>query len=91
MPPAGFETTIPASERAQTNASDLAATGIGVVLLVHEINCIQFSSITRRNFFLHGSISRSEPWPPRYLGFAMTLTHTLQSVGVIWTSDQPDP
>jgi hypothetical protein len=29
MPPAGFEPTIPASERPQTYALDLAATGIG--------------------------------------------------------------
>jgi hypothetical protein len=29
MPPAGFETAIPASERQQTHALDRAATGIG--------------------------------------------------------------
>ena len=29
MPPAGFELTIPASERPQTNALDRAATGTG--------------------------------------------------------------
>jgi hypothetical protein len=29
MPPAGFEPTIPASERPQTHALDCAATGIG--------------------------------------------------------------
>jgi hypothetical protein len=29
MPPAGFESAIPASERPQTHALDLAATGIG--------------------------------------------------------------
>ena len=29
MPPAGFEPTIPASERPQTHALDRAATGIG--------------------------------------------------------------
>jgi hypothetical protein len=33
MPPAGFETTIPASELPQTNALDRAATGIGFVPL----------------------------------------------------------
>jgi hypothetical protein len=30
MPPAGFEPTIPASERPQTHALDSAATGIGI-------------------------------------------------------------
>jgi hypothetical protein len=29
MPPAGFEPTIPTSERSQTHASDQTATGIG--------------------------------------------------------------
>jgi hypothetical protein len=29
MPPAGFESTIPASERPQTHVLDRAATGIG--------------------------------------------------------------
>jgi hypothetical protein len=29
MPPEGFETTVPASERPQTRALDRAATGIG--------------------------------------------------------------
>jgi hypothetical protein len=32
MPPAGFETTIPASERPQTYALGRAATGIGILL-----------------------------------------------------------
>jgi hypothetical protein len=31
MPPAGFETAIPVSERPQTHALDRAATGIGAV------------------------------------------------------------
>jgi hypothetical protein len=30
MPPAGFEPTIPASERSQTHALDCAVTGIGL-------------------------------------------------------------
>jgi len=33
IPPAGFETTIPASERPQTHILDLAATGIGLACL----------------------------------------------------------
>jgi hypothetical protein len=32
MPPAGFEPTIPASERAQTQALDRAATGLGITV-----------------------------------------------------------
>ena len=35
MPPAGFESTIPASERPRTHALDLAATGIGTSMLVN--------------------------------------------------------
>ena len=31
MPPAGFETAIPAGGRQQTNALDRAATGIGII------------------------------------------------------------
>jgi hypothetical protein len=27
--------------------------------------------------------------PPQYHGFTITLRHTPQSVGVLWTSDQP--
>jgi hypothetical protein len=34
MPPAGFEPTIPVSERPQTHALDSAATGIGTVCTV---------------------------------------------------------
>jgi hypothetical protein len=33
MPPAGFETTIPVSERPQTHALDRTATGIGYVFI----------------------------------------------------------
>jgi hypothetical protein len=37
MPPAGFEPTIPASERLSTHALDRAATGIGLaVFIIHE-------------------------------------------------------
>jgi len=34
MPLAGFEPAIPENERPQTHDSDLAATGIGTVLLI---------------------------------------------------------
>jgi len=39
MPPAGFEPTIPASERQQTHALDRAATGIDPTLLGNLTNC----------------------------------------------------
>jgi hypothetical protein len=35
MPPAGFETAIPASERPQTHALDRAATAIGSLLYIN--------------------------------------------------------
>jgi len=35
MPPAGFEPTIPASERPQTHPFDCAATGIGIFALLN--------------------------------------------------------
>jgi hypothetical protein len=34
MPPAGFETAIPASERPQTDAIELSATGIGTYIIL---------------------------------------------------------
>jgi hypothetical protein len=38
MPPAGFEPTIPAIKRPQTNTLDRAATGIGIILLTVKLN-----------------------------------------------------
>jgi hypothetical protein len=32
----------------------------------------------------------SGPGPPHYRGFTITLGHTPHSVGLLWTSDQPD-
>ena len=41
-------------------------------------------------FFLHGAIAPSGSGPP-FRGFAISLTHThTHSVGLLWTSDQPD-
>jgi len=37
MPPAGFEISIPASERPQTHALDRNAAGINLVLLIEKI------------------------------------------------------
>ena len=39
MPPAGFESTTPASERLQTHALDRAATGIGGDTLLNQLIC----------------------------------------------------
>jgi hypothetical protein len=38
MPPAGFETAIPASERPQTHALERVATGIGNLLNLLKLN-----------------------------------------------------
>ena len=35
MPPAGFENTVPSSERSQTQALDRAATGIGSYIYLY--------------------------------------------------------
>jgi hypothetical protein len=48
MPPAGFESTIPISERSQTHALDRAATGIGDKFIAY--------LFTR----LHGTINPSD-------------------------------
>jgi hypothetical protein len=45
MPPAGFETAIPAGERLQTHSLDSSATGIGTVLTLQ--NLIQIFSFLR--------------------------------------------
>jgi hypothetical protein len=41
-PTAGFEPPIPASERSQTHALDLAATGIGELGVIHHNSCIKW-------------------------------------------------
>jgi hypothetical protein len=56
MPPAGFESTIPASERPQTHASDRAATGIGMNHVYKPNNFNPVSSI-------HPN-THNHKWPP---------------------------
>jgi hypothetical protein len=56
---------------------------LGWVLL---IGCIFIISY----FFSNGATPPSGPGPPRYRGFTITLRHTPHSVGLLWTSDQPD-
>jgi hypothetical protein len=41
-------------------------------------------------FFIHGATAPSGPGHPHYRGFTITLRHTPHSVGILWTSDQPD-
>ena len=41
MPPVGFEPTISAGERPQTNVLDRAATGTGVPVSIAYFSCIQ--------------------------------------------------
>jgi hypothetical protein len=45
---------------------------------------------TKRFCFSHGATAPSGPGPPHYRGFMIILRHTPQSVGLLWTSDQPD-
>ena len=65
MPPAGFEFTIPASERSKTHALDSVATGIGTFLLINLTlaETVQFNSaistickfgVNGRRFYLWG-------------------------------------
>jgi len=66
MPPTGFETAIPASERQQTQGLDSAATGIGLhVRLRHVINTHYVTEhiwVERRNILLE-----QHPRPTRSL------------------------
>ena len=36
-----------------------------------------------------GAAAQRGPWPPHYRGFLITHNDALQSVGLLWTSDQP--
>jgi len=53
MPLAGFEPTIPASERPQTHALDRAATGIDKVLLISSIYVTCFGRTDHPQAFEH--------------------------------------
>jgi hypothetical protein len=41
-------------------------------------------------FFSNGATAPSGPRPLHYRGFTISLRHTPQSVGLLWTRDQPD-
>jgi hypothetical protein len=51
---------------------------------------IKTFSLNHLQFFPRGAADLSGPGPPHYRGFTITLRHTPQSVGLLWTSDQPD-
>ena len=57
---------------------------------VFELVKVEFSKL----IFFRGATAPSEPGPPHYRGFTITLsdthTHTRHSVGLLWASDQPD-
>ena len=61
MPPAGFEPTIPSSERPQTHALDRAATGIGIYIYTVETPYprFQFSAVYRDPNILTYSLPKS--------------------------------
>jgi len=45
-------------------------------------------NLYKETSFYHGATAPSVPRPPHCRGF--TITDTLQSVGLLWTSDQPE-
>jgi len=51
--------------------------------------CLLFCYTTLIRFCLRDAIVPSEPWPPLYLGFTITLIQRPHSVGLLWTVDQP--
>ena len=46
--------------------------------------------IKHRMIRFHGAIGPNGPGPPHYRGLMTTLRHTPHSIGLLWTSDQPD-
>ena len=46
MPPAGFEPTIPASERPQTHTLDSTATWIGTAKELHFVKCLPITALS---------------------------------------------
>jgi hypothetical protein len=60
MPPVGFETTISAGERPQTQALDCSATGIGTNKIYHSKSIIShtlFSNVTLNSLYTADSIN----------------------------------
>jgi hypothetical protein len=53
------------------------------------LRLIRYTVYLTLYFFYHGVTAPSGSRPPHYREF--TVTDTSQSVGLLWTSDQPDP
>ena len=50
--------------------------------------CLRLKIAKDKNYFFLVATAPSGPGPPYYRG--LTITHTPHSVGLLWTSDQPD-
>jgi len=48
-----------------------------------------YHHIHYNNFSFHGVTAPTGPMPPHYRGYTITLRHTHETVGLLWTSDQP--
>ena len=57
--------------------------------LIHVLVSYQFLLFINENFFIFGATAPSGSWPPHSRGFYITLNDATQSLGHIWTSDQP--
>jgi hypothetical protein len=71
MPPVGFEPAIPASARPQDPRIDLAATGIGIFVYYCSPSLFYLLTVGVEFVYFH----------------LITLRHTPQSVGLLWTRD----
>jgi hypothetical protein len=57
---------------------------------VHSVATVSNVHSSKYLHFTHWTTAPSGPGPPHYRGFTITHTHTRQSIGLLWTSDQPD-
>jgi hypothetical protein len=62
----------------------------GFISFLHNHTSISSNlTYSTRIFVSTGATAPSGPGPPHYPGFTITFRHT-RSVGLLWTSDQPD-
>jgi hypothetical protein len=58
--------------------------------LVHFlIDKVDLQKLRQANYYLSGSAAQRRLWPPRSRGLLITHKYAPQSVGLLWTSDQP--
>ena len=98
MAPVRFEPTISASQRPQTYALDLAATGTGTCYCTSDYiigqtgrsfyTCFIERDSGKLTVFLGGRQYPSGPGTPHYRGFYITHNDGPQPVGLNWSSDQ---